>query len=318
MALLRSPKELDFELAALDVVAPPDRLLLADPAHYDVTYAINPHMRDAQGALKRVDRALAREQWQALRATCKGFGLEVDVLPPLKGHPDLVFCANQVLPVPPEATPHGQGAIVPAQMHSPQRAGEVAHVSEHLRAAGHRIEPLRTTRESFEGMGDGIWHPGRRLLWAGVGPRSSETAWREIALRYRLPILPLELEDPDFYHLDTCFAPLSEDACLWFPAALSRAGQKLVAALFPRRVEADEAEARTLLACNAYCPDGERVLLQRGADKTRRRLDAAGFTPLEIDTGEYLKAGGSVFCMKLAHWSPRATTAGGKRAAAAD
>ncbi len=91
-----------------------------------------------------------------------------------------------------------------------------------LRTRGHRVEPLRTTRQPLEGMGDGIWHPGRRLLWAGIGPRSDEAAWRELALRYRLHVATLELEDTDFYHLDTCFAALSEDACLWFPAALSR------------------------------------------------------------------------------------------------
>lgn len=308
MPLLRAPDELDFELAELPAVEPPDRLLLADPAAFDVAYAINAHMRGPDGALKQVDRALAREQWSALRETVADMDLEVDVVPALDGHPDLVFCANQVLPVPREVTPHGQGAIVPSHMGASERTGEVPHVVEFLRARGHRVEPLRTTRAPLEGMGDGLWHPRRRLLWAGIGPRSSEAAWRELALRYRLSVATLELEDPDFYHLDTCFAVLAEDACLWFPAALTREGQKLVAALFPRRVEADEREARELLACNAWCPDGERVLLQRGAARTRRRLESAGFTTLEVETGEFLKAGGSVFCMKLALWSPGAAT----------
>lgn len=302
MPLLSAVDELDFELEDLDPVAAPERVLLADPAAFDVAYAINAHMREADGALKRVDRARAREQWEALRETVQGLGLAIDVVPALEGHPDLVFCANQVLPVPREVTPHGAGAIVPSHMASEERAAEVPHVVEFLRARGHRIEPLRTTRACFEGMGDGLWHPGRRLLWAGLGPRSSAAAWRELALRYRLPVATLELEDPDFYHLDTCLALLAEDACLWFPAAFTREGQKLVAALFPRRVEADERESRQLFACNAWCPDGERVLLQRGADKTRKRLASAGFEPIEVETGEFLKAGGSVFCMKLALW----------------
>ncbi len=304
MALIREPEELDFALEDLPAVAPPDRLLLADPAGFQVAYAINPHMRTETGALKEVDRERAREQWQALRAKSAELGLEVDVLAPLDAHPDLVFCANQVLPVPPEVTPHGEGAIVPAHMASDERQGEVPHVVAHLRAAGHRVEPLRTTRERMEGTGDGLWHAGRRLLWAGVGARSGEAAWREIALRYRLAVIVLRLQDPDFYHLDTCFVPLAADACLWFPPAIAREGQQLVSALFPRRIEADEGEARALLACNAWCPDGERVLLQAGARRTARRLQAAGFAPVEIETGEFLKAGGSVFCLKLAHWSP--------------
>jgi N-dimethylarginine dimethylaminohydrolase len=31
-------------------------------------------------------------------------------------------------------------------------------------------------------------------------------------------------------------------------------------------------------------------------------LREAGFTPLELDTSEFIKAGGSVFCMKLMFW----------------
>ncbi|HVS17983.1 MAG TPA: amidinotransferase [Planctomycetota bacterium] len=305
MPLYSAVDELDFGLADLSAVAAPQRVLLADPEAFDVAYAINAHMRDADGALKQVDRGRAREQWTALRETAEGLGLAVDVVPALAGHPDLVFCANQVLPVPPEATPHGHGALVPSHMASSERAGEVPHVVEFLRARGHRVEPLRTTRERLEGMGDGLWHPGRRLLWAGLGPRSGEAAWREIALRYRLSVVTLELADPDFYHLDTCLALLAEDVCLWYPPAFTRAGQKLIAALFARRVEADEREARELFACNAWCPDGERVVLQRGAEKTRKRLASAGFTPLEVETGEFLKAGGSAYCMKLALWDPQ-------------
>jgi len=305
MALIHEVEDLDFALDELAVVRPPDRVLLADPQHFEVTYAINPHMRAQGGELQRVDRERAREQWQALRETCQASGLAVDVLPALEGHPDLVFCANQVLPVPAEATPHREGAIVPSHMAAAERRGEVPHVVEHLRSAGHRIEPLRTTREPLEGMGDGLWHPGRRLLWAGVGPRSSEAAWREIAARYRLPVIPLELVDPVFYHLDTCLTALSESTCLWLPQALSRAAQKRVQALFTHCIEADEAESRKLLACNAWSPDGEHVVIQKGATRTVRRLRAAGFEPLEVETGEFLKAGGSVFCLKLAHWSPR-------------
>jgi N-dimethylarginine dimethylaminohydrolase len=305
MALIHDISDLDFELDELDAVPPPDRLLLADPEHYEVTYAINPHMRSEDGELERVDRGRAREQWQALRETCEGIGLSVDVLPPLEGHPDLVFCANQVLPVPAEATPHREGAIVPSHMAAAQRQEEVPHVLEHFQAAGHRVEPLRTTSEPMEGMGDGIWHPGRRLLWAGVGPRSSEAAWREVAARYRLTVIPLELVDHDFYHLDTCLVALSESTCLWLPQALSRVSQKRVQALFTHCIEADELESRERLACNAWSPDGERVLIQRGAPKTLRRLRAGGFEALELDTDEFLKSGGSVFCMKLAYWSPR-------------
>jgi N-dimethylarginine dimethylaminohydrolase len=44
------------------------------------------------------------------------------------------------------------------------------------------------------------------------------------------------------------------------------------------------------------------VLIQEGCDGTVDRLRAHGFVPVELDTSEFLKAGGSVFCMKQMIW----------------
>jgi len=104
MSLYTRAAGLDFELAQLPQVAAPDHILMADPAEFDVLYAINAHMQDADGNLLAVDREEARRQWWCLREALEGLGLEVDVLPPLEGFPDLVFCANQCLPIPSEVT----------------------------------------------------------------------------------------------------------------------------------------------------------------------------------------------------------------------
>lgn len=298
MPLYRSVRELDFRLADLPRLPQPRRVLMADPAEFDVAYDINPHMREADGSLKRVDRARARAQWQALRTEFERLGLEVLLVPPLEGHPDLVFCANQVLPVAAQAARDERARVVPSNMRWEERRGEVPHVVSVLEQHGYA--PLRlATRERIEGMGDGLWHPGRRLLWAGVGPRSSEAAWAEIAERLDLHVVLLELVEPAFYHLDTALALLSEDACLWLPEALGAESRALVEALVPRRIAADRDEAHRLLACNACSPDGVHVLIQRGCAQTNARLTAAGFTVREVETGEFLKSGGSVFCLKL-------------------
>jgi len=298
--IYRSYEEIDFEITSLPRIPRPGRVLMADPSEFDVASALNPHMLDASGELKRVDRGKAREQWAALKRVFERLGLRVDVIGPLPMQPDLVFCANQSLPIPAAAMEDGRARVVPSNMRWPQRRGEVEHVVAELARQGCVVERL-TTRERIEGMGDGLWHPARRLLWAGVGPRSSAEAWHEVAQRFDLPVVLLELVDPAFYHLDTALALLAEDACLWLPSALSARSRALIDGLIPRRIEADEAEARTLLACNATCPDGEHVILQRGCLKTLERLREAGFEPVEVDTGEFLKSGGSVFCMTLLH-----------------
>jgi N-dimethylarginine dimethylaminohydrolase len=298
MPLYRSARKLDFALADLPRLSAPRRVLMADPAEFEVASALNPHMVDERGALKRVDRVRARGQWLELKRAFERLGLAVEVLAPLPGQPDLVFCANQALPIPGEALPDGRPRAVPSNMRWPERRGEVEHVVTRLASLGFAVERL-ATRERVEGMGDGLWHPGRRLLWAGIGPRSSVEAWSEVAERFDLPVVALELADPAFYHLDTALALLAEDACLWFPGALSERSRELVERLVPRRVVADEREARELLACNATGPDGRHVLLQRGCERTVERLRAEGFEPVELETSEFLKSGGSVFCMKL-------------------
>ena len=299
MPILPRAEDVRFRLEELPALPPVRRVLLADPAEFDTLYAINPHMLDAAGALKRVDRERARGQWLALRGTLEELGLEVHVAPPLGGHPDLVFCANQALPVPGALFADGRPRAVPSRMAHAERRGEVPHVMAALEALGFVGMPLE--REArLEGMGDGLWHPGRRFLWAGCGPRSEAAAWEELAERVDLGVALLELVEPDFYHLDTCFALLAEDACLWVPEALAAESRGLVEALVPRRIEADAREARELLACNAWCPDGRTVVLQAGCEVTSGRLRAAGFGVREVETGEFLKAGGSVFCMKLA------------------
>lgn len=300
MSLYRRREELDFCLIDLPQLAAPDRVLMADPADFDNEYAINPHMLDERGELKHIDRKRARHEWTELKRAFEESGLRVDVLAPLPGYPDLVFCANQVLPIPADATHDGHARIVPSQMAHAERRGEVPHVVAALQRQGYTVEPLRVGAR-IEGMGDGLWHPGRRLLWAGCGVRSSEEAWSEIAERYELPVVLLELADPDFYHLDTCLTLLSEDACLWLASALAPHSRELVQALIPRTIDVDEREARTLLSCNAFCADGERVFLQRGAPRTVASLAAAGFDVREVETDEFVKSGGSVFCMKLLH-----------------
>ena len=151
-------------------------------------------------------------------------------------------------------------------------------------------------------MGDALWHPGRFLLWGGYGFRTDRAVYDHLAADFGFPVIPLSLTDPDFYHLDTCLAPLSESTALIYPGAFDEAGLTAVRGHFRHVLEAPENEARELFACNAHCPDERNVIIQRGCKETNRKLRDAGFEPVEVDTDEYLKSGGSVFCMKVMFW----------------
>ncbi len=289
--------QVDFRLESLPVVPLPQQVLFVTPDHFDVQYVINPHM---EGNVGTVDFEKAREQWESLCRLYDSLGLSSHVLAGRPGLPDMVFCANQTLPFNDPAN-RSKGVIL-SRMHSEHRQKEVSSFDQYFRSIGYSIVPLDDTIHDFEGMGDAIWHPGRYLLWGGFGFRSSPEAYRFISESLGVPALMLKLEDPDFYHLDTCFSVLDESTVLIFPGAFDRTGLDLIRSVFETVLEAPEDESRALFACNAHCPDRRHVVIQAGCDRTISLLRSAGFEPIEVRTEEFLKAGGSVFCMKQMFW----------------
>lgn len=290
--------EIDFSAGDRPAVPQPGRVLLTTPTYFDVEYVINPHMADHVGD---VDGQEAGRQWRTLRAAYETLGLTVNVVEGNEGLPDMVFCANQTLPY--YRPSDGSKGVVISRMHAEQRQGEVAHFERYFRQIGYDVLHLPAELVGdFEGMGDAIWHPHRFLLWGGYGIRTDREAFDAISEMLDVPVVVMELADPDFYHLDTCFCPLDEKTVLICPAAFQNEAVQMIGRLFDQVIEAPEEEARRFFACNAHSPDGRHVLIQEGSTETVTRLRDAGFEPVEIDTGEFLKAGGSVFCMKQMFW----------------
>ncbi len=286
-----------MSLAEYPTMPRPERVLMTTPDHFRVAYVINPHM---EGNLGTVDRDRARAQWGALKAEYERLGLSVAVVDGAAGQPDMVFCANQTLPA---LDADGQKVAVMSRMHAPERKDEVEAYADFFATDGYRVEPLDADLPgTFEGMGDALWHPGRRLLWGGYGFRTDRQVYDRLAAFLGTAVLPLALHDPEFYHLDTCLCPLDERTALVYPGAFTPEDMATIRAHFERVIEAPEDEARTLFACNAHSPDGETVIIQRGCTVTNERLREAGYSVVEVDTDEYLKSGGSVFCMKLMFW----------------
>ena len=289
---------LDFSLDEIPAMPLPRRVLMTTPAHFDIQYVINPHMEDYVGA---VDREAALEQWNAVQAAYTAIGFSPDILVGRAGLPDMVFCANQSLPfLEPET---GKPGIILSRMHADERKQEVPYYSDHFGIQKYRILNLVLPESaSFEGTGDAIWHPGKALLWGGYGFRTNTAAYDLIDDVLRVPIIILELKDPDFYHLDTCFCALDAETVLICASAFTEEALALIRAIFPRVIEAPDHEARNGFACNAHSPDGKHVIIHDTCETTMTMLTDMGYIPIAVDTSEFIKAGGSVFCMKLMHW----------------
>lgn len=295
--VITSLSQLDFSLMDLQSMPVPEKVLVVNPSSFDVEYVINPHMK---GHIGDVDKDVAFKEWSALKKGYEELGLWVKEIPGEDGLPDMVFCANQSLP---NITQDGKKQVVMSVMHAPERKGEVSHIQKVYQEGSYEIVHLDESKfTDFEGMGDAIWHHKKRLIWGGYGYRSSLDVYAHISEIFKTPVIVLELIDDRFYHLDTCFCVLNEETVMIYSKAFTEEGLKLIRAVFPKVIETNDYEAAELFACNATSADGKNVFIQTGCREANAALNKAGFIVHEYDTNEYLKSGGSVFCMKMLLW----------------
>lgn len=295
--LYTSSNEIDFKITDLTKMPAPTDVLMVKPTYFDVEYVINPHM---EGQIGTVDTIQAANEWEHLLGGFKELGLCTHVLNGVKGLPDMVFCANQSLPFIDE---NENRKVVMSIMHAPQRRGEVEHIEEWYRKNGFEILHLDpSVTQKFEGMGDALWHFKRKLLWGAHGFRTNPSAYKQIAEMLDTPIVILELTDEVFYHLDTCMCMLNEKSVLIYPDAFAESSLEMIHLLFENVIISSKYEARKLFSVNATCPDGKNVLIQQGSTDVNKKLRDAGFRVHEYSTYEYIKSGGSVFCMKQLFW----------------
>jgi N-dimethylarginine dimethylaminohydrolase len=255
--------------------------LMCPPFHFAVSYAINPWMRPDQPA----DARRAVRQWERLRQIYAELGHTVHLIEPVAGLPDMVFAANG-------ATVVG-GSVLGARFRYAERAAEAGAYLDWFR--GHGYTDVRAPQLINEGEGD-ILCTGNALL-AGYGFRSDPEAVDELSAAFGLPVHPVRLVDPRFYHLDTAMCVLGTSTAAYYPAAFDDAGRAVLAGLFSELIEASEADA-AVLGLNAVS-DGRHVVLPEQATGLAARLAEHGFEPIGVDLSELRKAGGGPKCCTL-------------------
>lgn len=270
-------------------------LLMSPPDFFEVSYAINPWMDPGRWSLdaQRLSRD-AHTGWVALKARYEALGARVVVKPAAHGLPDLVFTANCAVVL--------DGKVVLARYLNDERRGEEAHgqrLFEQLLARG-EVDSLHRTPEGvfFEGAGDAIFDAGRGVMWMGHGQRSSPQARHTIEQVFGIPTLALELVDPRFYHLDTCFCLLSGGELLYFPEAFSAAGREQIRAVAGERLIEAGADDALHLGVNSVCI-GRDVVMCHCSDALRELLVARGYRVHVIALGAFNRSGGAAYCLTL-------------------
>jgi len=264
---------------------------MCPPTFFDVREIKNPHMR------LPIDRVRAQQQWENLRLALESAGVQVETIAPVKDLEDMVFSANQVFVG--RSKKNGK-FIVPSEMRYVIRQKEVPFYVEWFRAHGYKIITLDLKGECLEGHGDLLWHPDHSKIWAGYGFRSTRPAIDRFAGAMNdlgFPVIPLELVDQHCYHLDTCFCPLNSNALLNYPGAFSPEALQAIRKRWSRIYQISREEAVAFMG-NGIVANG-RYITPRLTSNLARILERENLQPVIVDTTEFEKSGGSVFCIKV-------------------
>ena len=261
----------------------PRHVLMCEPVHFRIEYEINPWMRRAN----KVDGPRALEQWRGLHRAIDGLGVRVELVEQRPGVPDMTFTANAGVVI-------GR-RFLPANFRFPERQPEAEHFIDWFADRGYAVETIHEPHY-WEGEGDVLPDDGR--VFAAHRFRTEYRALDHLDELLGLEVTRLELADPRFYHLDTCFAPLGSRRALYYPPAFSDPSRAVLEAAFDDLIAVPDTEALRF-ACNALVVD-DTVVMNTGCPQTRAELERRGLRCVETPTDEFIKAGGSVKCLVLA------------------
>lgn len=258
------------------------QILMCPPDFYGIEYEINPWMSISHGS----DADVSRRQWQALRELLEQLGAEIRLMSPVKGLPDLVFTANAAL--------IRKRTAYLSRFRHPPRQQETIEDRTWFEAHGFETVTLPDGFD-FEGAGDALFCG--ETLFGGYLIRSDARALQWLGAQIGCRVIPLQLVDLHYYHLDTCFCPLSPTEAIYFPPAFDEYGHQALRSVVPELIEVIPSEAARF-ACNAVVV-GRDVALNTGCPQLEQELIRRGYRPHSTELGEFIKAGGSAKCLTL-------------------
>ena len=202
----------------------------------------------------------------------------------------MVFTANAGLVL-------GENAVL-SRFYHPERQKEEPYFKKWFEDNGFNVFELPKDLP-FEGAGDALLDREGRWLWAGYGFRSELDSHPYIAKWLDIEVLSLRLIDDRFYHLDTCFCPLSGGYLLYYPGAFDSYSNHIIEGRVPKEKRIAIAEADAVnFACNSVNV-GQTIVMNKASNSLKQRLADVGFKVIETPLTEFLKAGGAAKCLTL-------------------
>ena len=269
------------EALAFSESTPEPRILMCPPRYYGIYYEINPWMDTRKDA----DNAQANKQWMDLyELLANRLSCSVSLIDPVAGLPDMCFTANAGLLF--------TDTFIPSNFRYKERSGESKYFIQWFYERGYRVKKL-PNEYYFEGQGDALFCGD--TLFAGYHFRSEIHIHKLIGDIIKRRVISLELVDPYFYHLDTCFCPLDEKSVLYYPPAFDPYALRVINEFVENPIPIEREDAMNF-GCNSIAL-GEDIVLNKGCLNLCEKLSSLGFTVHEVDLSEFIKAGGAAKCL---------------------
>lgn len=232
------------------------------------------------------DASLAKTQWLALCEAVLSLGVALEFIAPLKNQPDMVFTANGGLV-------RGDKVVLPNFRHQ-QRQGERPALEAWFQVHGYQTISLPETYP-FEGEGDALFAGPK--LFAGYQFRTHLGAHRRLGEIFDCEVVSLNLINPNFYHLDTCFFPINPNLAIYCPEAFDNYAIKLIKTHFKAAIALSKDDAAAF-CCNGLAL-GNNLILPKGSEGLKKQLESLGFAVAYLNFSEFMKAGGAAKCLTL-------------------
>ena len=270
------------------------KILMSDAEKFNIEYEINPWM---QGNTEQVNAIEANTQWVTLKRILEQF-TEIEVIPSQNNLPDLVFTANAAL--------LKDKTCILSRFRYSERQGEENIFHNWFKNNGYHVITI-PEHIPFEGAGDALFSTDEKMLWLGYGFRSDISCANLLTNVTGTPLTALQLINPYFYHLDTCFCPLPDGFILYYPHAFDSNANDAIENHYPshKRIIVDDHDAQQF-TCNAVCIETSTgstyhstVIINGCSDKLKNQLNQAGFDVIKTPVSEFMKSGGATKCLTL-------------------
>lgn len=261
----------------------PFKFLMCPPDYYEIAYEINPWMN----IRKNVNPAVARAQWDLLyKLLTDQLGVQVELINPVKGLPDMVFTASAGL--------IWNRTFIRSNFRPKPRQPEAAFFEAWFQEHHYEIATLPKVLY-FEGESDAFI--AGDYLFCGYHFRSDIQAHHLVAEIVQKKMVSLALTDERFYHLDTCFCPISNKTALYYGKAFNESDHGNLKRQIPNSVLVRLEEALKFI-CNSIVV-GHKIIVPAKCPQTTEMLRLLGYQVYPVDLSEFIKAGGNAKCLVL-------------------